>query len=282
MTPRRALVPVMDHEIHVTEWGDPAAPALVMWHGLARTGRDFDELAAAMARDHFVLCPDTPGRGLSSWAVAPEAEYSITCYTGIATDLLDHYGVQKADWLGTSMGGMIGMRLASGPQGDRLRGLILNDIGPELPEAAVQRILDYVGDLPRFDTIAQAEAWLRRTYQPFGEASDAFWRRMALTSTRRQADGSLTLHYDPAIIQQFTCWPEELTCWDRWERITTPCHLIRGADSDLLTPEIAARMTRSGPRPVLTEIPGCGHAPTLSRAEDIALLREILTAFRTP
>ena len=138
--PRFTLVPVMDHEIHVTEWGDPSYPALVMWHGLARTGRDFDELASALSDRYFVLCPDTIGRGLSSWASDPEAEYSVEFYAGIAADLLDHYGIQRTAWLGTSLGGMIGMRLASGPHADRLTCLILNDIGPEVPSEAVQRI----------------------------------------------------------------------------------------------------------------------------------------------
>ena len=282
MSPRFSLVPVMDHEIHVTEWGDPAKPGLVMWHGLARTGRDFDELAAALSDSYFVICPDTLGRGFSSWAGTAETEYSVAYYAGIAADLLDHYGLETTCWLGTSIGGMIGMRLASGPQKDRVAGLIINDIGPEIPDPAIRRILDYVGDLPRFDTLIRAESWLRETYRPFGPATDDFWRRMTLSSARRNPDGSLTLHYDPRIILQFSQWPEELTTWDRWDRITAPCHVFRGAESDLLTREIAARMAESGPRPEVTEVADCGHAPTLTRPGDIAQVREVLAGFRRP
>ncbi len=274
--PRFSLVPVMDHEIHVTEWGDPGKPGLVMWHGLARTGRDFDELANALSDQYFVICPDTIGRGMSSWAQTPEAEYSIEYYAGIAGDLLDHYGMETAAWLGTSMGGMIGMRLASGPHADRLNCLILNDIGPEIPRAAIARILQYVGDLPGFSKVAEAETWLRETYVPFGPASNLFWRRMVLSSIRRTSNGRLTLHYDPKIVVQFVESPDELLVWDRWDRTTVPTHVFRGAQSDLLTAEIAAEMTRRGPRPEVTVLEDCGHAPTLTRPEDIAMVRAVL------
>lgn len=177
--PRFSLVPVLDHEIHVTEWGEPGNEPLVMWHGLARTGRDFDELAAALSDRFHVLCPDTIGRGLSSWSHNPEAEYSVEYYSGIAADLLDHYGIDRAGWIGTSMGGLIGMRMASGPLAERLKWLIVNDIAPEIPQEAIDRILEYAGNEVRFATLAQAETWLRRVYAPFGPASDAFWLRMA-------------------------------------------------------------------------------------------------------
>lgn len=273
--PRFTLVPVMDHEIHVTEWGDPSHPALVMWHGLARTGRDFDELAGALSDRYFVLCPDTIGRGLSSWASDPEAEYSVEFYAGIAADLLDHYGIQRTAWLGTSLGGMIGMRLASGPHADRLTCLILNDIGPEVPSEAIQRITTYVGDPPVFKWLSEAETWLRAIYRPFGPAGDGFWSRMARNSVRRRGDGRLTLHYDPEITVQFTASRDELTSWDRYDRITTPCHLFRGRESDILPAEIANRMLDRGPAPALTEF-DCGHAPNLSTPEDIAIVRQVL------
>jgi pimeloyl-ACP methyl ester carboxylesterase len=274
--PRFAYVPVLDHEIHVTEWGDPSAPPLVMWHGLARTGRDFDETAAALSDSYFVLCPDTIGRGLSSWSENPEAEHSIEYYSGIAADLLDHYGIDRAAWLGTSMGGQIGMRMASGPLADRLSCLIINDIGPEVPQEAIDRILAYASSAPRFATLREAEVWFRSAYTPFGPASEGYWRRMTRTSVRRTGQGTFTLHYDPRITVQFTASPQEMTTWDRWERITLPTHVIRGATSDLLTPGIAERLAGSGPRPAVTEIAECGHAPTLTRPQDIDLLRGLL------
>ncbi len=274
--PRFSFVPVMDHELHVTEWGDPSSKPLVMWHGLARTGRDFDELAAALSEDYFVLCPDTIGRGLSSWSENPESEYSIEYFSGIAADLLDHYGIDKAAWIGTSMGGMIGLRMASGPLADRLSCLIINDIGPEVPQAAIDRILDYADTRPEFGTLQQAEAWFRAAYKPFGPASDAFWRRMARSSVRRRDDGQFTLHYDPRITVMFQASAAELTTWNRYSRITLPMHVIRGRTSDLLTDKIAARMAAIGPRPGITEFDDCGHAPTLSRPEDAVLVAKVL------
>ncbi|MEC7794622.1 MAG: alpha/beta hydrolase, partial [Pseudomonadota bacterium] len=267
-TPRFSLVPVLDHEVHVTEWGDPSGKPLVMWHGLARSGRDFDELAAALSDEFFVICPDTIGRGLSSWSQNPEAEYSVEYYAGIAADLLDHYGFDRAAWLGTSLGGLIGMRLASGPHSDRLTALVINDIGPEVPQEAIDRIVTYVSDQPVFDKVSQAEAWLRGVYRPFGVAGDAYWRRMARTSVRRLPDGQVTLHYDPRITIQFTASKDELTTWDRYARITTPCHLIRGETSDILPEEVAELMQKRGPKPGMTVFP-CGHAPNLTMPEDI-------------
>lgn len=273
--PRFSLVPVLDHEVHVTEWGDPAGTPLVMWHGLARTGRDFDELAAALSDEYFVICPDTIGRGLSSWSQNPEAEYSVEYYAGIATDLMDHYGFDRVAWLGTSLGGLIGMRIASGPQADRLTSLIINDIGPEVPQSAIDRIVTYVSDQPVFAHVSEAETWLRAVYRPFGPAGDAYWRRMARTSVRRLEDGGLTLHYDPRITIQFTASPQELTTWDRYDRITTPCHVIQGVTSDILPTDVLGQMQARGPRPKASRF-DCGHAPSLVRPEDAVLVRSIL------
>ncbi|WP_425100126.1 alpha/beta fold hydrolase [Tropicibacter sp. S64] len=277
--PRFALVPVMDHEIHVTEWGAPEGRPLIMWHGLARTGRDFDEVAAALSDAYFVICPDTIGRGLSSWSRNPEAEYAIEYYAGIAADLMDHYGFDRADWFGTSLGGLIGMRLASGPQADRLSALVINDIGPEIPASAIDRIVTYVGDPPVFATVSAAEAWLRAVYRPFGPAPEGYWRRMARTSVRRLETGGLALHYDPRITIQFTASRHELTSWDRFARIATPCHVIRGRTSDVLPRDTLDLMRQRGPRPGVTEL-DCGHAPSLARPDDARLVRHILQSLR--
>lgn len=275
-TPRFSFVPVMDHEIHVTLWGDPSNPPLVMWHGLARTGRDFDELAAALSDAYFVICPDTIGRGLSSWSANPEAEYSIEYYAGIASDLLDHFEIEKAGWLGTSMGGLIGMRMASDPGADRLSFLIVNDIGPEIPQPAIDRILAYADSQPAFRNLRAAEDWFRAAYQPFGPASDAFWSRMARTSVRRRGDGLFTTHFDPMITVQFVASAGELTSWERFERIAIPVHVLRGETSDLLTAPIAERMTRSGPCPGISVLPDCGHAPSLARDGDASFIRDLV------
>lgn len=274
--PRFSFVSVMDHEIHVTEWGTKGAPALVMMHGLARTGRDFDEIAAALSDEYHVVCPDMIGRGRSSWASVPDVEYTIEYYAGIAADLLDHYSIDTAAWLGTSMGGQIGMCLASGSQSDRIGRLLINDVGPEVPQSAIERIMSYVGNPPHFDSHHQAEIWLRSAYAPFGPASGAFWQRMARVSLRRSADGRLTLHYDPRIVKQLNAKAEDLSTWDQWERIMAPTYVIGGAKSDLLTTDILQRMLTSGPEPDHTLFEDCGHAPSLSRHADIVQVRQIL------
>ncbi|MDV7142394.1 alpha/beta hydrolase [Tropicimonas sp. TH_r6] len=279
-TPRFCFVPILDHEIHVALWGDPSNPPLVMWHGLARTGRDFDELAAALSDTFFILCPDTIGRGLSSWSDTPEAEYSIEFYAAIAAGLLDHFEIAQTGWIGTSMGGLIAMRMASGALADRLSWMILNDIGPEIPQAAIDRILAYADEQPTFACLSEAEAWFRAAYTPFGPADDGFWTRMARCSVRRRSDGTFTTHFDPRITIQFLASAEELTSWDRYERIRIPTHLIRGAASDLLPAATAARMQASGPHPGKTEIEDCGHAPSLSRRQDARLIRETITELR--
>ena len=196
--------------------------------------------------------------------------------TGIATDLLDHYGIDKAGWIGTSMGGLIGMRMASGPLAERIGCLIINDIGPEIPQEAIDRILAYASDLPTFDQVSQAEMWLRSVYAPFGPAPDEFWTRMARTSVRRRADGQLTLHYDPKLVVQFTSSSAELVSWDRYESIKVPTHVVWGKHSDLLTADIVQRMTSEGPKPDVTQFEECGHAPNLSNKQDVNCIRVVL------
>ena len=275
-TRRHAVVPVLGHEIQVTDQGRPGAEPLVMRHGLARTGRDFDDLARALSHNFFVLCAGTIGRGLSSWSDNPEAEHCLDFYTGIAAGLFDHYGLDRVGWIGTSMGALMGMRMTSGRRADRLAWLIVNDIGPVIPREAISRTLEYADSAADFATLSAAEAWFRAAYAPFGPADDAFWQHMARTSVRCRADVRLTTHYDPVITMQFTASPGDLTSWDRYERITLPMHVLRGASSDILRAGTAKLMAASGPRPEITLYRDCGHAPSLSRPEDHARLREII------
>ena len=217
--PRSTYVPAAGFEIHVTEWGDPGKPALVMWHGLGRTGRDFDEAAAALSDTYFVICPDTIGRGLSSWARRPE-EYSYRIYGDTTLGVLDHYGIDRMRWVGTSMGGLIGVTLAVSRLRDRITHLVINDVGPDIPVAGTDRIASYVGNPPVYDTVDELEQWLRKNYAPFGANSDVFWRRMADTSSRRTDDGRITVHYDPAIVTQFTHHKADLDVWDAYDAVT--------------------------------------------------------------
>jgi len=277
MVERRSVyVACGQHEIHVSAWGDASKPALVMWHGLARTGRDFDEAAIALSDDYFVICPDTLGRGLSSWAKDIATDYSYAAYGEHAAAILDHFGVDKMRWVGTSMGGLIGVTLAAGALKGRISHLAVNDIGPWIPEGAVGRIHDYVGKPPSFDRVSELEQWLRAAYRPFGANSDGFWRRMADTSMRRMDDGRITVHYDPNIVTQFTLHKGDLDCWDAWDALYVPALLLRGKQSDVLLESVAAEMCERGPKPRLVEFDDVGHAPTLATEAEWAVLRDFL------
>lgn len=266
-------------ELHFTQWGHGHREAVVLWHGLARTGRDFDTLAAHLESRYRVLCPDTPGRGLSQWAadgVAKAQTYNYPFYGACAVELLDRLGLKTVRWVGTSMGGQLGMYAASGPLAGSISHLVLNDIGPEVPMAAVGRIADYVGRPPVFDTLAAYEAWLRQTYAPFGPLTDATWRHLAATSHRRLDDGRIAVHYDPQIAQQLTSGVARVDFWQAYDRIACPVLLIRGAKSDVLPASVAAEMTRRGPKCALREVPECGHAPMLDVPSQMAIVTEFL------
>ncbi len=266
----------LGREIHYTEWGAENPDVLIMWHGLARTGRDFDIAAAHFAKRFRVICPDTIGRGLSQWSPDPRREYSLDFYVGLAAALIDALGAATVRWVGTSMGGAIGVKAAAGPLKGRVSHLVLNDIGPKIADAAVERILNYVGTPPAFDTVGELEAFLRTVYRPYGKLADREWRAMAETSLRRMDNGQVTVHYDPRIVDQFRHHPGDYDLWWDYDTVTVPTLVLRGADSDLLLPDVAAEMTRCGPRARLVEIAGCGHAPALNVAEQLEILESFL------
>jgi len=266
---------VLDYELHVTEWGDRKKPPLIMWHGLARTGRDFDEIAEALSERYWILCPDTIGRGLSQWADDPD-HYSRDYYGKLAVALIDAHGIDKLRWLGLSMGGAIGIHLAGGALQDRITHLVINDIGPELPGPAVERIKGYAGRPPSFKTVSELEAFFRIAYKPYGALTDTQWRRLTETSVRRNPDGTVTPHYDPRMVGQFERFPDDYNQWDAWKRITAKTLLLRGAESDLLLPEVAMQMTLTGPKAKLVTFPGCGHAPALNVSGQIQVVGDFL------
>jgi pimeloyl-ACP methyl ester carboxylesterase len=265
-------------ELHYMEWGPGDAPAVIAWHGLARTGRDMDEIAAHLAPRYRVICPDTIGRGLSQWSPAPEKEYCLAFYGRLAISLMDRLGIEQAHWLGTSMGGAIGIHLAAGPLKGRIRRLVLNDIGPRLGEAAVERIRAYAGNPAQFERVSELEQYFRTIYKPYGWLSDEQWRRLTETSARRTAEGKVTPHYDPRMVLQFTQHPHDYDQWEAWDAIDVPTLCLRGETSDLLLPEVADEMRKRGPKAVVVTIPGCGHAPALNVPEQLALVERFLNA----
>ncbi len=266
------------------EWGDEAAARTVLCvHGLTRNGRDFDVLAAALAAAGWrVVAPDVLGRGRSEWLRRPE-DYSYPVYLAAIAALIGRLGVDSVDWIGTSMGGLIGMMLAAQP-GTPIRRLVLNDIGPFIPKAALQRIADYVGHDPRFEALAAVEAYLRHVHAPFGALTDEQWRHLAEHGAVPADRGHLRLHYDPAIAQAFKAAPlDDIALWPIWEAVACPALVLRGAESDLLSHPTAEEMTRRGAAASrglvrLSTIAGAGHAPALMAADQIAIVREFLAA----
>jgi pimeloyl-ACP methyl ester carboxylesterase len=257
------------------EWGpEDGAPVLCV-HGLTRSGRDFDALAGALAAEgRRVLCPDLPGRGASDWLPDP-ALYAPPTYVAALSHLLARLE-GPVDWVGTSLGGICGIAVAALP-GNPVRRLVLNDIGSHVPEAAMARIRDYIGEMPDFADLPALEAHLRAVHAPFGPLTDAEWRHLAATSCRPAEPGSgLSLHYDPAIATPIRAVePAAMDLSAYWARVTAPTLLIRGAESDLLLAETAREMAaRPGVR--LAEIPGCGHAPALMDAAQIGLIAGFL------
>lgn len=276
--PTSEFLTACGHEIHLMHWSKDRSEPVVMWHGLARTGRDFDPCAAHFADRYRIVAPDTIGRGLSSWSKAPDAEYRLEHYADIAVELLDRLGIDRMRWVGTSMGGAIGMVLAAGPLRDRITHLVLNDIGPALSSVAVGRIRSYVTQPPVFDTVLELEAYLRTIYAPYGAITDAQWRQMAETSTRRRDDGKVTVHYDPAVMRVFAETTDDFEMWDAWDAIRAKTLVMRGETSDLLTQDTAEEMTRRGPKARLAVIPGCGHAPALNVPDQLQLIEDFLAS----
>ena len=252
---------------------DPSC--LIAMHGLTRNGRDFDAAAHALSDRFHVVCPDVVGRGKSDW-LPDGALYGYPQYLADAAALIARVATGPVDWLGTSMGGLVGMMLAAQPL-TPIRRLIVNDVGPFVPKASLERIGTYVGEDPRFADLAELAAYIRRVYADFGNLSDADWAHMARHSARRRPDGSYGLAYDPAIGRAFQGRPiADVDLWPVWDRIACPVLILRGARSDLLLVETAAEMVRRKANATLVEFAECGHAPALMNAEQIAVISDWL------
>lgn len=265
------------------EWGDPGNPVtLVCVHGLTRVSDDFDALAEALCNDYRVICPDVVGRGRSDHLRDP-LHYQVLQYVADMVTLIARLNVENVHWVGTSMGGLIGMALASLPATPVHR-LVLNDIGPALNAPALARIGEYVGDAVKFATLEQGTEYVRQISLSFGQHSDMQWRKLAADVLRQDADGNWTFRYDPALsVTLRAMTPQnvqqaETMLWAAYDAINCPTLLIRGEESDLLSRESAQAMTQRGPKARVVEIPGVGHAPTLVDAAQIDVVKNFLLA----
>ncbi len=267
------------------EWGDPDNPlVLVCVHGLTRVGSDFDDLARSICHQTRVICPDVVGRGRSDWLKRPEF-YQVPQYVSDMVTLLARVlhpdAVQQVDWLGTSMGGLIGMGLAA-LSNSPIRRFILNDIGPTIDSVALRRIGEYLGKNMSYASFDEAVAYIKEISLPFGPHSDAEWRKIASDVLRKNEDGSWIRLYDPNIALPFINATEQsaeygqAALWAAYDAITCPTLLVRGESSDLLTRATAEEMGRRGPKASLIELKGVGHAPTFVHDDQIEIVKQFL------
>ena len=262
------------HHMRYLEWGEARNPrVLICVHGLTRNAHDFDYIAERLSDAYRVVCPDIVGRGRSDW-LRVKSDYTYPVYCTDMAALIGKLGAETVDWLGTSMGGIIGMILASLP-GSPLRKLVLNDVGSVVPKSAQERILQYVGKEASFDSIEVLEAAMR-SVSPFGELTDAQWRHLAVTAAKQDDKGRWIFRYDPGIAEPFVGKPlADVDLRGYWNSVRCPALVIRGENSDLLTPENLAEMKQRAHTESLV-VPRCGHPPMLMDDAQVMAVRRFL------
>jgi pimeloyl-ACP methyl ester carboxylesterase len=288
LTPREgevaALGPSGFSRVAYVEWGPPDAQQVVLCvHGLTRTGRDFDFLARRLAmRGIRVIAPDLPGRGRSEWVAKP-SDYGTPLYLSAISAVIARSGAAAVDWVGTSLGGHIGMEMAALP-GSPIRRLVLNDFGARVAGAALTRIAAYLRQKRRFESVASLEKHLREIHETFGALTDAHWLHIATHSAVKTEEGDYRQHYDPAIGRNFS-WPlmVDIALWNIWDKVACPVLILRGEDSDLLHASTVREMQKRGlaAKQKLVraiEVRGSGHAPALMTDSQIALIEEFLAS----
>jgi pimeloyl-ACP methyl ester carboxylesterase len=267
------------HQVAYVEWGPAGADHVVICvHGLTRQGRDFDYLARELAsRGRRVVCPDLVGRGRSGWLRDP-ADYTVLQYCADMNALIARTGAASVDWVGTSLGGLIGIVLAGIPDSP-IRRLVINDIGPVVPMNALQRIGRYVADMPEaFETFDEAERYLREVLAPFGNVADEHWRHLTRHSVREDPEqGRYLTLCDPAILQALRAPANPgAHLWAYWDSIHRPIMVVRGRDSDFLPSYLSNEMARRNPNTIVHDVPGCGHAPTLMPHDQVEAVAAFL------
>jgi pimeloyl-ACP methyl ester carboxylesterase len=278
----RAIGPHGLIRVAYTEWGPPNAEQVVLCvHGLTRNSRDFDFLARRLATKGMrVVAVDLPGRGRSEWASAP-ADYATPLYLAATATVIARLGVPKVDWVGTSLGGHVGMEMAA-LEGAPIRRLLLNDFGARISGAALQRIGSYLRIKRHFEDVAALEAHLRQIHEPFGKLTDAQWRHLAEHSAVKSEEGDYRQHYDPAIARAFS-WPlmVDVALWSVWDKVSCPTMILHGEDSDLLHASTVRDMMKRGAAAKeglvrSVEVRGVGHAPPLMNDAQISLVEDFL------
>lgn len=265
------------HRVSYAEWGDPANDrVLVCVHGLSRCARDFDALASALQERYRVASIDLPGRGESEWLKSP-MEYILPTYVNDVMTLVARLGAEQVDFIGSSLGGIIGMAIAAHPAAP-IRRLIVNDASTVFQAAALERIAEYFGKAPDFASMEEAERYVRMVSAPFGPHTDGEWRFLTEHVVTAKPEGGYRMRYDPAIAIPYNAQRpfKDLDLWVLWDAIRCPTLVLRGELSDVLPREIAIGMTQRGPRARLVEFAGVGHGPTLLHADQIAAVAAFL------
>ena len=273
----QCLSPSGLHRMSYVEWGARDNPrVLVCVHGLTRNARDFDPLAIAMSAHYRVICPDVVGRGLSAHLRDP-AGYTVPQYLADMVTLIARLNVDSVHWLGSSMGGLIGMALAA-QESSPIHKLVLNDVGPLITVESLQRIATYVGNDPNWASLEEAQAYIQMIAASFGRLSEAQWFHLTEHSVFQRPDGRWAFRYDPRIAEPFKAAfvDQDVDIWPIYQAIHCPTLVIRGAESDLLTRETWQQMGSCGPQAKLAEIPEVGHAPMFQSDEQIAIVRDFL------
>ncbi|MEC4720996.1 alpha/beta hydrolase [Noviherbaspirillum sp. CPCC 100848] len=269
------------HQMTYKEWGDPAnRKVLVCVHGVTRVSDDFDRLAMALCDEYRVVCPDVVGRGRSGRLKNP-LHYQVPQYVADMVTLLARLDASTVHWVGTSMGGLIGMSLASITDSP-IRRLVLNDVGPSLNPEAIARIGQYIGQDMRFASFEEGARYIREISLPFGPHDEDEWRKLAADVLRQNEQGQWVRHCDLGLAEPFkAATPEsakqgEAMLWMAYDAIACPTLLLRGEQSDLVSHETALAMAARGPKARLVELPGVGHAPTLMKEQQIRIVRDFL------
>ncbi len=259
------------YRIHYLDWGKTESPVVICAHGLTRNTHDFDYLASAICDQFRVIAIDFPGRGSSDW-LEDKNDYVIPTYLQVVSTLLQELSIRSFNWLGTSMGGLIGMILAAqNPQS--FQRLIINDVGPEVPSAAANRIIDYLSKSEKFSNLEDFEQHVRQVYAPFGQLTDEQWRHLAKYSYQTDGDGKITSNYDPGIVVPFkTASNAKADLWPLFQSIKAPIYLIHGENSDILLPSILKKMKQLQPNLTSTMIKAVGHAPALMDKDQINII----------
>jgi pimeloyl-ACP methyl ester carboxylesterase len=277
-------------QIAYTEWGRPDNPHIVVCvHGLTRNCRDFDFLAEALEADCRVICVDVVGRGQSDWLVSEAGYDNYLLYLSDAIELLKHIRALgsadiQLDWVGVSMGGLIGMALATQPVLPLtlpvpVRRLVISDIGPLIPVTALARIGQYLGRDPRFNSLEEFEVYLKKISNPFGPLTEPQWHHLAIHSVRKFDDGTYGFRYDPRIAESFKRHlTKDIDLWEQWDKLHIPTLVLRGMESDLLSAKTAMEMKVRGNRAQIIELSGIGHAPMLISEDQIKIVNDFLMA----